>query len=282
MHDNYTNDFTNERIHLMPIPASSLASEQHLRMLWLAWPKKGSTTHAVATSPGPVRVLLCEKTDSALNGARRETKGFDFERVGGFDSMTKYIIEAKRDAKEHKIKTVIVDPLNFFADALMEECLKASVSKEGNEDGRKAHPEFTRRIKHVVNLLQTIPAHLIVVNHYMEVGGDEAGDKPKSGPGIVPLMPNMASRSAVAAMFHDIVWFDVAPKDCPGGSHNNRVFFTSSDGVWGPGCRSLAKTGVMPAHIGQFIEAMSEGKVNGASVRKPTTMAKAQQPMVRR
>jgi hypothetical protein len=267
----------------MPIQASSLEVDSYLRMLVLSWPKKGATTHMVSTSPKPVRVLLCERTDTALQGAKRETDQFDFERVTGFDSMTKFIVEAKKDAKEKLIKTVVVDPLNFFADQLMGECINVTRTKEGNEDGRKAHPEFTRRIKHVINLLQTIPAHLIVINHYMEVGGDEGSDKPKQGPGIVPLMPNMASRSAVAAMFHDIVWFDHAPKDVP--SHNNRVFFTGGDGVWGPGCRSLTKNTTLPAHIGDFIKTVAEQnkteKSNGVRT-VPVRSKPTAQPAVRR
>jgi AAA domain len=260
----------------MPIPASALEDELHLRLLILSWPKKGATTHAVSTSPSPVRVLLCEATDSALKGAKRETSNFDFDRIRGWDTMTKAIVEAKKDAREGKIKTVVVDPLNFFADVLMAECTQATLTKDNHEDGRRAHPEFTKRIKHVINLLQTIPAHLVVINHYMEVGGDEGNDsKPKNGPGIVPLMPNMASRTAVAAMFHDIVWFDTAGKDQP--NYNNRIFVTSADGVWGPGCRSLTKYPIVPAHVGQLIKTIAAQK-NGAGRAEPPPGRAAQKP----
>ena len=54
----------------------------------------------VSTSPSPVRVLLCEASDSALNGAVAETSNFDFERIKGFDTMMRAIVEAKKDAKE--------------------------------------------------------------------------------------------------------------------------------------------------------------------------------------
>jgi AAA domain-containing protein len=263
----------------MPIPADSLEHDQFLRMLLMGIPKGGKSSHAIATAPSPVRVLLCE-SDSALIGAKRESNKFDFERVSGFGSMTKFIVEAKRDAKEGKIKSLVVDPLNMFADTLFEECLAASKSDAGNEDGRKAHPEFTRRIKHVINLLMTIPAHLVVVSHYMEVGGGDDNDKPKYGRGICPLMPNMASRTAVAAMFYDVVWFDQAKATEP-NHYNNRIFVTGPDGAWGVGCRSLSKNEILPAHIGKFIERMRE--VSKTEVRpmngKP---AKAQQPMVKR
>ena len=244
----------------MPIAASSLEASTFLRMLVMGVPKKGKSTHVISTAPGPVRVLLCED-DSALLGARRETKGFDYERVRNWNDMMKFTVEAKRDAKEGKIKTVVVDPLNMWADRLMGECVEATKTKEGNEDGRKAHPEFTKRIKHACDLLMTIPAHLIVITHFMEVGGDDGSDKPKHGRGIVPLMPNTASRTAIHAMFFDVVWFDVAVKDKP--SFNNRIFVTGADAC-GPGCRTLPNAGIMPAHIAQFIEAQKkQAKIEG-------------------
>jgi hypothetical protein len=247
----------------MPTPASALGHEPFIRLLVISWPKRGASTHAISTAPGLVRVLTCETSDTALAGASQESKNFDFERVTGFDSMIKFLIEAKRDAKEHKIKTVVVDPLNFFADALMEECFSTTKTKEGSEDGRKAHPEFTRRITHVINLLFTIPAHVVVVNHFMLEGGGEANDKPKTGENIVPLMPNLKSRSMVASKFHDIAWFDEAK---PGEEHyNNRVFVVSGTGrgVLGPGLRSIQGKHVIPAHIGQFLKAIEAARKAG-------------------
>jgi hypothetical protein len=266
----------------MPIPASALGHEPHVRLLILSWPKRGATTHAVATSLGPVRVLSCESSDTALEGAKLETDKFDFERVTGFDSMTKYLIEAKRDAKESKIKTVVVDPLNFFADTLMEECFRNTMTgkpgdSDRHEDGRKAHPEFTRRITHVVNLLLTIPAHVIVVNHFMMEGGGEENNKPKVGEGIVPLMPNLKSRSMVAAKFHNIAWFDYAQK---GEDHyHNRVFVVSAEGrgVLGPGLRSIQGKHVIPAHVGQFLKAIAEARKRGPA---PVLNGGSPKPMV--
>jgi hypothetical protein len=114
----------------------------------------------------------------------------------------------------------------------------------------------------------------------MEVGGDENG-KPKSGKGIVPLMPNTASKTAVAAMFYDVVWMDIANKDQQTQSYNDRIFVTGPEGAWGIGCRSLKKNELIPAHIGKFIERMRE--VSKSEGPRPNgKVAKAQQPMVRR
>jgi AAA domain len=220
-----------------------------------------NTTHVVATAPGPVRVLNCE-SDTALRGAQRETKNFDFERVAGWDSMMAAVVAAKKDAKAGAIKTVVVDPLSTFGDRLMAECVTATRTKEGNEDGRKAHPEFTKRIVHLVDLLMTIPAHVIVITHYMETGGDD--ESKKLGSGLVPLMPNTASRTKIGAMFYDIVWVDIAKPGWP--EYRGRTFITSPDGAWGPGCRSLNGYDKLPAHIGEFIKAVKEGAVGKAKV----------------
>ena len=260
----------------MPIKADSLELSPHVRMLLMSPPKLGKTTHAVETSPGPVRVLLCED-DSALLGARRQTRNFEFERVTGWNSMMKYVVEAKRDAKDGKLKTLIVDPITMFADNLLEECFVATKTKEGNEDGRKAHPEFTKRILHIVTLLLTIPAHVIVIAHYMDTGGDD--DTKKLGAGLMPLMPNTASRTKLAAMFYNVVWMDLAKPGQP--EYRNRTFITSPDGCWGPGCRSLASNEKLPAHVGEFIKAMNSdrksAKVNGAAVPKPVAGKPLQQ-----
>jgi hypothetical protein len=275
----------------MPILASALEQERFLRLLVLSWPKTGTTTHVVSTAPGPVRVLLCEASDSALNGALAETKDFDFERVTGWDTMMKFIVEAKRDAKEGKIKSVVVDPLNFFADRLMAECTKATMTKEGNEDGRRAHPELSKRLEHAVALLLTIPAHVIVTSHFMEVGGDDNG-KPKSGKGLVPLMPNTRSKSMIAAMFHDIVWFDKGWKEIPeADQYNGRVFVVAEEGVFGPGGRHLKGAGILPGHVGRLIERSTLGgkkptsakpTVNGAPPRAPIKPTAPKPGMVRR
>jgi AAA domain len=259
----------------MPVKANALEVDAHLKMLLMGPPKLGKTTHAIETSPGPVRVLLCEN-DSALRGARRKTLNFDFERVTDWNSMTKFVVDAKRDAKAGLIKTVVVDPLTTFADKLLAECVYATRTHDGNEDGRKAHPEFTKRIVHLVDLLLTIPAHVIVIAHHMETGGDN--EAKKLGDGLVPLMPNTASRTKVGAMFYDVVWMDIAKPGWP--EYNGRTFITGPDGAWGPGCRSLAKNDKLPADVGEFIKAMKEEKkkpaLNGAGAR-PTPAPKPMQ-----
>ena len=142
----------------------------------------------------------------------------------------------------------------------MAECTQATLTSEGKEDGRRAHPELSKRLNHVIDLLLTVPAHLVVTSHYMEVGGgdDDGKSKPKSGKGLAPLMPNLRSRSEVAAKFHDIVWFEKAGGGVEASAqYKGRIFVTAEDGVFGPGGRHLKGASIIPGHIGTLIEQSS-------------------------
>jgi hypothetical protein len=262
----------------MPIAAKDLAHETFLRLLMLGGPKIGKTSQAVATSPGPVRVLLCEDV-SALRGAQRRTSNFDVEFITGWSSMAKAVVEAKEDAKEGKIKTVVVDPLSDFADRLKNECFKATLTQGGQEDGRRAYPMLADRLKHIVELLFTIPAHVIVISHYQETGGDSIeGGLEKTGEGIVPLIPGK-SRALIAAKFSDVVWMDIATVTTEAFKKGERIFVTGPRGAWGPGCRSLEGAQVLPADIGELLKAFAaQAKTDANGVqhqrlvpKKPTT-----------
>lgn len=232
----------------MPFPASALERDEFLKILLMGPPKLGKSTMVIATSPGPVRVLLCE-SDSALNGARRLApewvKHGDFERIKGWDSMMTALKEAKDDVKEGKIKTVVVDPLSDFA-ARLEADLLASTDNGKGPDGRRAYPEYGRRLRHLIEQLFRLPCHVIVISHYIEVGGGEVQPEgggeatPRTGEGIVPLLAGKA-RALIAAKFTDVVWFDIRKGE--------RIIETGPTGRWGPGCRSLDGAQVIPADI---------------------------------
>lgn len=232
----------------MPLPASALERDEFLRLLLMGVPKSGKTTMVVASSPGPVRVLLCEG-DSALNGARRHSpewvKHGDFERIKGWKSMADAIQVAKEDAKKGVIKTLVVDPLSDFA-AVLEEDLLAATDNGKGPDGRRAYPEYVRRLRHLVEQLFRIPCHVVVISHYIEVGGGEVqpdggGEPtPRTGEGIVPLLAGKA-RALIAAKFNDVVWFDIRKGE--------RILETGPTGRWGPGCRSLDGVQIIPADV---------------------------------
>jgi hypothetical protein len=240
----------------MPIAAKDLTHETFLRLLLLGRPKVGKSTSAIATSPGPRRVLLCEDM-SAVRGAKRLTLDFDVEPIGSWNSMTAAVVEAKQDAKAGKIKTVVIDPLSDFADRLLAECFKATLTNDGKEDGRRAYPMLSNRLGHLIELIFTIPAHVIVICHYVETGGDPIdGGLEKTGEGIVPLLPGK-SRALIAAKFSDVIWMDLAPMTTPTFQKGERIFVTGPRGAWGPGCRSLEGSQVLKADIGELLKAFA-------------------------
>jgi hypothetical protein len=246
----------------MPLPASALEHNHRLRLLLMGRPKVGKTAAAVATAPGPVRVLLCED-QSALREAKRQTDKFDFEIIKGWESMQKALVEAKKDAAAGAIKTVVIDPLSDWSDRLKDECFNETLTSGGNEDGRRASPLYLTRMLHAIDKMFLIPAHVIVICHYQgENSGGEMEGVPQTGEGIVPMLYGKA-RERVAAKFVDVVFMDLkrTPKEgrtefsCEDG--NERFFLTNPKGAWGPGCRSLGagSKSEYPANIGALIKA---------------------------
>jgi AAA domain len=229
----------------MPLSARELEKDPFLRVLLMGPPKVGKTSLVIATSPSPVRVLLCESDSALTHAVRVAGPNFTFERTKDWNTMSTAIQEARKDAEAGKIKTLIVDPLSDFATVLEEQCLKQTDTGRG-PDGRRAYPEYNRRMRHLLEQLFRVPAHLVVVTHYIDTGGGEVqpdggGEAtPRTGEGIVPLLPGKA-RALVAARFPDVVWMDY--------QKGERVLVTGPRGAWGPGCRSLGDTQMIPANV---------------------------------
>jgi hypothetical protein len=262
----------------MPLPASQLERDPFVRILLMGPAKTGKTTSVVATSPGPVRVLLCED-QSALRGAKRLTSNFDFEPIGGWNSMQSAMAEARKDAEAGKINTVVIDPLSDFADRVLREAFANNLTNANKEDGRKAYPECTKRLKHLTEQIFMMPAHVIVICHYMELGADGGEGLEKTGKGIVPLLPGQA-RAVIAAKFADVVWFDARIVN----GKMERVFVTGPEGAWGPGCRSLRGAHVLPADVGELIKLFEEDwkPAKKPALVKPNNSRPSPQPPVRR
>lgn len=229
----------------MPLSARELEKDSFLRVLLLGPAKVGKSSMVIASSPPPVRVLLCESDSALTHAVRIAGSNFTFERIKDWNTMSAAIQEARKDAEASKLKTLIVDPLSDFATVLEEQCLKMTDNGKG-PDGRRAYPEYNRRMRHLLEQLFRVPAHLIVVSHYIDTGGGEVqpdggGEAtPRTGEGIVPLLPGKA-RALVAAKFPDVVWMDYVKGE--------RILVTGPRGAWGPGCRSLSETKILPADV---------------------------------
>ena len=230
----------------MALSASELEDDPWIRVLLLGPPKCGKSTMVIGTSPPPVHVLLCE-ADSALKPAARLLggKGFTFSRVKGWNSMMQAVQETKKSVEAGKIKTLLIDPLSDFAAELEEECMAQTDGGRGG-DGRRAYPEYNKRLRHLFNQLFRLECHLVVITHYIDTGGGEVspdgGGEPtaRTGEGIVPLLAGKA-RALVAARFPDVVWMDY--------KKGERTLITGPTGAWGPGCRSLNETKTIPADV---------------------------------
>lgn len=225
--------------------------------------KLGKSTIAITTSPAPVRVILCED-DSALRPALRITDKFSVSEArklakGAFVEMQNVLLEAKNDAKDGKIKTVVIDPFSEFAHHLLEESFEMNKTGSGADNGMVAYGEYARRLDHIIDYALTIPCHLIVISHYATESPEMTGQIKKQGEGIVPLIPGKM-RNRMGGKFGDILWLDIDPKD-----KSKRVFVTGPQGAWGPGCRHAHGAQIISADFGELL------KLFAAESKKPPT-----------
>jgi hypothetical protein len=167
---------------------------------------------------------------------------------------------AKEGVEAGKYKTIILDTLSSFATKLEEECLNASDTTGKGPDGRRAYPDYERRLRHLMESFFHIPAHFIAISHFLQIGGEVADNgTAKSGEGIVPLLAGKA-RATLPMMFNDVIFMDMV--------RGERLFVVNAQGSWGPGSRSLSTSEKLPADISVLLKAIdTQAKldVNGAT-----------------
>lgn len=242
----------------MPQLAGDVGKESYLRALILGGPKVGKSTTVVSTSPGPAYVINCDGSKTALQGAARRRNDFEWDLVRSWDEMQVAVKNAKAGVQAGKYKTVILDTLSSFAAGLEEQCL-ASSNTGGGPDGRRAYPDYERRLRHVVGSLFQLPAHIIAISHYLQLGGEVEGSTAKYGDGIVPLLAGKA-RATIPMLFHDVLFMTL--------HRGERIFVCNPQGSWGPGSRSLETSESIPASIEGFLDAISKsnkGVGNGSA-----------------
>jgi len=236
----------------MPFSAAEVESSAYLRLLLLGAPKIGKTRTVVDTASqafGEGYVINCDDQFS-LKPAATVTKKFQWDPVYCGDlvaAMEKAIKEARDGVRDGKYKWVLWDTMTYYAQRIETAILDATDQGKG-PDGRRAYPEYEKRLRNVVDRLFTVKAHVIVNAHYIDVKGALIDNQlDKTGDGICPMLAGKA-RATIPAMFQDCVWMEKK-----GGK---RVFTCSSDGVWGPGCRNLDGVSTLDADIGLLWKTM--------------------------
>lgn len=232
----------------MPLTAADVKSSSYLRLLIMGDPKVGKTHCTLATCEKPAYVINCDDA-SALLPATKVTSDFSWDLVaspdmGIFQKMQNALHEAHKGVKEGRYKTIIVDTLSSYAQRIEPILADSTNNAQGIPDGRRYWPEYEKRLRNVIDRLFALPAHVIVLTHYLDVGG-AVGDNQlsKTGPGLVPMFGGKA-RATIPALFQDVVFLEKRKGE--------RVFVTSIEGVFGPGCRSLPGHSELPADIGEF------------------------------
>lgn len=246
----------------MPRLASEVEKSPYLRLMVLGSPKAGKTVACVSTAPGPVYVINSDDP-SALRPAGRYTQDFEWDFVRTAAEMEAALLTARKGVKEGKYRSVIWDTISNYAMRLEQELADASAEGNKGPDGRRYWPEYEKRLRNTCERLFHLKAHVVVISHYIDVGGEPNENQlSKAGPGIVPLLGGKA-RSTIPALFQDVVFFE--------NRKGERVFVTSSEGVWGPGCRSLESNDVdvIPADLRKLMKAM------GIVVKKRKTVEPA-------
>ncbi len=229
----------------MPLKAEDVVKSPYLRLLIMGAPKVGKTTTTLMTCEHPAYVINCDD-ESSLVPAARKTKEFSYDNVIGGDALQRLegaIAEARKGVKEGRYKTIVWDTISSFA-MRIEQILADATDTGKGPDGRRFWPEYEKRLRNAVDRLFTLKAHVIVLSHYIDVGGEvNENQLAKTGPGIVPLLGGKA-RGTIPSLFQDVLFLEKKKE--------GRVFITSISGVWGPGCRSLPDVTVVPADIMGF------------------------------
>jgi hypothetical protein len=240
----------------MPQPSSSLGSESHLKTLVVGEPKFGKSTCVISTAPGPVYVITADDK-SSMAGAHRRAK-FDWDIVNSWEQMDRALRDAREGVKAGKYNTVVLDGLTRFSDLLSEQCLASTDNGKG-PDGRRAWPDYTKRIVQVVENLKRLPCHFLALAHYLRP--DDSTDDDGKGNGVLPLLFG-AAKKKVAAAFNEIVLLDI---------RKGERFFCTNEARW-PGVATRAFDGpqVVPADVQNLINLL---KSADKAPRKPVGVA---------
>ncbi len=226
----------------MPQSSDAVEASSYLRLLVLGAPKSGKTHTCISTAEGPIYVINSDDQYS-LRPAARVCK-FTWDLALGKDAqgIEACLHEARVGVKEGRYKTIVWDTISRYSDRIQEVYADATRNAAGEPDGRRFWPNYRKHLHGIIDRLFMLKAHVIVLSHYVEGSAVLIeGQVKKAGEGVLPGLGGQA-RTSIPAEFQDIVFLEKK-----GG---RRYFVTASDGVFGPGCRSLAGVETCEADVG--------------------------------
>lgn len=220
----------------------------------------GKTQTCISTAEPPVYVIA---TDGASNllPAKRVGADFVFDLVTATDDLIfaqieNAISEARRGVLTGEYNTIVFDTINSYAEKVVPLYAAKSNTSGKGEDGRRYWPQFYQHIGNVIERLKLIPAHLVVLAHFIEKHSETTqGQEKHWGMGIVPSLPGGELRITFAKRFDVVLMIE---KEGP--ESENRVFTTGPQGVWGLGYRGRQGIRTMPANIQMLWEKMTDSE----------------------
>jgi hypothetical protein len=232
--------------------SKDLSASSHLRLLIMGPPKVGKTSVAVGTAPeGGVYVINSDDVNSLRPAQRLRT--FQGAHVLGNDlqGIENALKECRTGVKEGRFNTIVWDTITKYAGRVEQLFADATIGAKGEPDGRRYWPAYKKHLHGVLDRLFAMKAHVIVNAHYLVQSSVQIdGQVAKQGDGIVPALGGTA-RASIPAEFQDVVFLEKRRND-------KRVFVTSADGVYGPGCRSLPGVTEVDANVAKMWEEMQK------------------------
>lgn len=210
-----------------------------MRVLMQGPTKAGKTTVAATTCIGRPYIINSDD-EGALSPVERRTDAFDWEYAPGTDNqrIEMCLMEASKNVKEGRTGTVIWDTITEYS--------RRSVDYF-EENTKKSQGAFwydhRRHIQSIIDRLLRLKAHVIIIAHYREES--EPGATPKKK---IQLPGQLAE--TVRTMIPNCIFLDKKA--------GKRIFVTSTDGVYGPGCRNLEGVESCEADISKLWAMMRE------------------------
>ncbi len=247
----------------MALSSKEVETSAYLRLFVMGAPKCGKTHTCIATAAaalGGVYVINSDDQNSLISASRVSEFSWDLALGKDPNGIEACIKEARDGVKSGAYKVIVWDTISRYSDRVQNAYLDATNNAQGEPDGRRAWPRYKKHLEGIIDRLFTLKAHVIVLSHFVEASAAIIeGQIKKAGEGVVPGLAGGA-RTSIPAMFQDIVFLEKRA--------GKRYFVTASEGVFGPGCRSIpGQVEHVDADIGTLWKAMGGAVTKGKAKR---------------